>query len=124
VVAIGATSAQSVFGKITPIDKRRGGPIDLDDGIKALATVHPSRPLREPSDLICPAGGVRDFVSSPPAKNISLLDLVETAIERMGPASITEGRFAVVTNVGCGMRWTRAALSTSARLADGEVVWS
>jgi uracil-DNA glycosylase family protein len=46
VVAMGATAAQSVFGKITPINKNRGRPVDLDDGIKAL--VHPSYLLRLP----------------------------------------------------------------------------
>src|SRR5713101_1775357 len=48
VVAMGATAAQSVFGKITPINKNRGRPIDLDDGIKAPVTVHPSYLLRLP----------------------------------------------------------------------------
>jgi uracil-DNA glycosylase len=48
VVAMGATAAQSVFGKITPIGKNRGRLIDLDDGIKALVTVHPSYLLRLP----------------------------------------------------------------------------
>jgi uracil-DNA glycosylase len=48
VVAMGATAAQSVFGKITPINKNRGRPIDLADGIKALVTVHPSYLLRLP----------------------------------------------------------------------------
>jgi uracil-DNA glycosylase family protein len=48
VVAMGATAAQSVFGKITPINKNRGRPVDLDDGIKALVTVHPSYLLRLP----------------------------------------------------------------------------
>src|SRR6202011_3874355 len=48
VVAMGATAAQSVFGKITPINKNRGRLIDLDDGIKALVTVHPSYLLRLP----------------------------------------------------------------------------
>ena len=32
VVAMGATAAQCVFGKITPINKNRGRLIDLDDG--------------------------------------------------------------------------------------------
>ena len=36
----------------------------------------------------------------------------------------TKGRFAIVTNVGQGMRWTRVALLTRALSADGEVVWS
>jgi DNA polymerase len=48
VVAMGATAAQSVFGKITPINENRGRPIDLEDGIKALVTVHPSYLLRLP----------------------------------------------------------------------------
>jgi DNA polymerase len=48
VVAMGATAAQSVFGKITPINKNRGRPIDLDNGVKALVTVHPSYLLRLP----------------------------------------------------------------------------
>jgi hypothetical protein len=41
----------------------------------------------------------------------------------------TEGRFAIVTDVGQGMRWTRAARRNILRgrgadLADGEAVWS
>jgi uracil-DNA glycosylase len=48
VVAMGATAAQCVFGKITPINKNRGRLIDLENGIKALVTVHPSYLLRLP----------------------------------------------------------------------------
>jgi uracil-DNA glycosylase len=48
VVAMGATAAQSVFGKITPINRNRGRLIELEDGIKALVTVHPSYLLRLP----------------------------------------------------------------------------
>jgi uracil-DNA glycosylase len=48
VVAMGATAAQTVLGKITPVIKNRGRLIDLDDGIKALVTVHPSYLLRLP----------------------------------------------------------------------------
>ena len=48
VMAMGATAAQSVFGKITPINKNRGRPIDLEDGTRALVTVHPSYLLRLP----------------------------------------------------------------------------
>jgi DNA polymerase len=48
VVAMGASAAQSVFGKITPIGKNRGRLIDLPDGRKALVTVHPSYLLRLP----------------------------------------------------------------------------
>jgi len=48
VVAMGATAAQSVLGKITPINRNRGRVIDLDHGMKALVTVHPSYLLRLP----------------------------------------------------------------------------
>lgn len=47
VVAMGATAAQSVFGKVTPINKNRGHLIELD-AIKTLVTVHPSYLLRLP----------------------------------------------------------------------------
>jgi DNA polymerase len=50
VVAMGATAAQCVFGKITPINKRRGRLIDLPDDIRALVTVHPSYLLRLPDE--------------------------------------------------------------------------
>jgi DNA polymerase len=48
VVAMGATAAQSVFGKITPINKSRGRLIDLDERTQALVNVHPSYLLRLP----------------------------------------------------------------------------
>jgi DNA polymerase len=50
VVAMGATAAQCVFGKITPVNKSRGRLIDLGEGIKALVTVHPSYLLRLPGE--------------------------------------------------------------------------
>jgi DNA polymerase len=61
VVAMGATAAQSVLGKITPINKNRGRPIDLDDGTRALVTVHPSYLLRLP-DAEARAREYRHFV--------------------------------------------------------------
>ena len=61
VVAMGATAAQSVFGKITPINKSRGRLIDLDDGTRALVTVHPSYLLRLP-DAEAKAQEYRRFV--------------------------------------------------------------
>lgn len=53
VVAMGATAAQSVFGKITQIGKNRGHLIDLDEAgnkTKVLVTVHPSYLLRLPDE--------------------------------------------------------------------------
>jgi hypothetical protein len=35
-----------------------------------------------------------------------------------------EGRIAIVTDVGCGMRWTLWRRKTGGADADGEVVWS
>ena len=48
VVAMGATAAQCVLGKITPINKNRGHLIERDGGMKVLITVHPSYLLRMP----------------------------------------------------------------------------
>ncbi len=48
VVALGATAAQSVIGKATPINASRGRIIELDDGTRVLVTVHPSYLLRLP----------------------------------------------------------------------------
>jgi len=49
-VAMGATAAQCVFGKTTPINKNRGRVIELSDCVKALVTVHPSYLLRLPDE--------------------------------------------------------------------------
>jgi hypothetical protein len=35
-----------------------------------------------------------------------------------------EGRFAVVTDVGSGMRWTLERRKTNGAEADGKIVWS
>jgi DNA polymerase len=50
VVAMGATAAQSVLGKVIPINKNRGRPIASDDGTAVLVTVHPSYLLRLPDE--------------------------------------------------------------------------
>jgi DNA polymerase len=50
VVALGATAAQSVFGKLTPINKNRGRIIELAGDVHALVTVHPSYLLRLPDE--------------------------------------------------------------------------
>jgi uracil-DNA glycosylase len=50
-VAMGATAAQSLFGRATPINKNRGRLIDIGS-CQALVTIHPSYLLRieEPAD--------------------------------------------------------------------------
>ena len=47
---MGATAAQSVLGKITPINKNRGRMIVSDDETQVLVTVHPSYLLRLPDE--------------------------------------------------------------------------
>ena len=49
-VALGGTAALSVFGRAMPILKSRGRIFDLDDGAKAMITVHPSYLLRLPDE--------------------------------------------------------------------------
>jgi DNA polymerase len=48
IVALGATAAQSLFGKAVTISKLRAEPIQLDDGTWIFVTVHPSFLLRIP----------------------------------------------------------------------------
>ena len=47
-VALGATAARSLIGKIVTIGKVRGKPLSLDDGSECWVTVHPSSLLRMP----------------------------------------------------------------------------
>ncbi|RWL22842.1 MAG: uracil-DNA glycosylase [Mesorhizobium sp.] len=52
VVALGATAAQSLLGKVVPIMKMRGEVVERDDGLRVFVTIHPSFILRirEPAD--------------------------------------------------------------------------
>ncbi len=47
-VALGATAARSLFGKVMTIGRERGKPLTLPDGGTAFITVHPSYLLRLP----------------------------------------------------------------------------
>jgi len=47
-VALGATAARSLFGKVITIGKLRGSPQHLPDGSECWVTVHPSYLLRIP----------------------------------------------------------------------------
>jgi DNA polymerase len=49
-VALGATAAQSLFGKAMAIGKNRGAPLKLPDGGECWITVHPSFLLRIPDE--------------------------------------------------------------------------
>jgi DNA polymerase len=50
-VALGATAAQSLLGKIVPVTKLRGTTVKRDDGLKVFITVHPSYLLRIPDEV-------------------------------------------------------------------------
>src|SRR5450759_2007106 len=67
-------------------------------------------------------------------KRINLICPVQPHLQKYSPSlltqiksislavpSHTEGRFAIVTDVGRGLRWTRGALQTNGADADGEV---
>ena len=47
-VALGATAARSLIGKVVTIGKVRGSPIELSDGSECWVTMHPSALLRMP----------------------------------------------------------------------------
>ncbi|MBA2771039.1 MAG: uracil-DNA glycosylase, partial [Sphingomonas sp.] len=47
-VALGATAARSLLGKVVTIGKVRGSPLTLADGSECWVTVHPSFLLRIP----------------------------------------------------------------------------
>jgi hypothetical protein len=96
--------------------------------------------------VICPSGsfltGLSSLISDFP-KNISVPTYPKSILE-LSPSRPTEGRFAIVTNVGHGMRWTRQRQArnvmqggfmqmacersngelTNDVAAYGEVVWS
>jgi DNA polymerase len=46
IVALGATAARSLFGRVITITKVRGQALALDDGTAAFVTIHPSALLR------------------------------------------------------------------------------
>src|SRR5215212_1845155 len=49
-VALGATAARSLIGKVVTIGKVRGAPLKLADGSECWVTVHPSALLRMPEE--------------------------------------------------------------------------
>ena len=71
-VCLGATAAQSLFGRDFRVTKMRGKWLESDVGARAIATIHPSAILRAPSDLR--EAEYRDFVAD--------LSVVAAAIDR------------------------------------------
>lgn len=52
VVALGATAARALFGKVMTISRERGRPLVLPGGGEAWITVHPSYLLRLPDEAV------------------------------------------------------------------------
>lgn len=50
VVALGATAAQALFGRTARVGALRGRPLELEDGVPAIVTMHPSAVLRADAD--------------------------------------------------------------------------
>ena len=91
-----------------------------------LQSPSPLRRLAQPAmsqAVICPTGCFAKTLSSPLAKNISLSPSGKSNL-RLATSRLDKRGVRVVTNVGCGMRWTRQRRKTSGANADGEVVWS
>ena len=74
--------------------------------------------------MICPSGKLSKTLSSPSAKNIRLVLSGKSNPQAFPSRAPQEGRFAIVTNVERGMRWSPWPHRTNAAKADGEVVWS
>jgi hypothetical protein len=74
--------------------------------------------------LICPSGSFEKSLSSPFGKNNSLRATVEAALFILPSRAREEGRIAIVTNVGRGMRWAVLSRETGAPKANGKAVWS
>jgi hypothetical protein len=69
------------------------------------------------------------MISSPKIKNIPLSPVGQINATSSAVSDPQEGRFAIVTSVGCGMRWTfrrqaRVTAPDETAKVYGEVVWS
>lgn len=75
-VALGATAARSLLGKVTTISKLRGEPLMLSDGSECWVTAHPSSILRAPDEEARREG-----------KRLFLRDLkrIKARVEKLGP---------------------------------------
>jgi hypothetical protein len=76
---------------------------------------------------ICPDGQIAAVCFAPLSiayrKNILLYPTGKSSLQAGPSRAHQEGRIAIVTNVGRGMRWTLCMRKTSAGEADGEAVW-
>src|SRR6476620_4669000 len=71
-----------------------------------------------------PVGQITENLSSPHPKKIPLSPSGKSALSARPIPRPQEGRIAIVTDVGCGMRWTRQCRKTNGAEAYGKIVWS
>src|SRR4029079_10011359 len=91
------------------------------DGFRKGST-HPTTPRLKRH--FTPVGQITENLSSPHPKNIPLSPSGKSALPARPIPRPQEGRIAIVTDVGCGMRWTRRRGRRALLAAYGEVVWS
>jgi len=71
-----------------------------------------------------PDGQISAFPVQPHLQKYFAFRLAQISSTTLAVSFPEEGRIAIVTDVGNGMRWTQAARLTKRADADGEVVWS
>ena len=74
VVCLGATAAGALFGRSARVGKLRGRRLELDRGLPALVTIHPSAVLR-----------ADDQLEARRAELLSDLELARDVLEELGP---------------------------------------
>jgi hypothetical protein len=90
-------------------------------GIDAPAKL--AKPLRQKSNFVNAIKAESTVQCSAQKYSARLVGQI-ISISSPRPVPDQEGRFAVVTSVGRGMRWTPQCRKTDDIAADGEVVWS
>ena len=93
-----------------PDDKLRDAHRVLDDAMGfAKRSPHPTHDLLPDGLFDLPDGQISELavtcLSSPPCKNILIFRIPKSVLYVRRPVPL-EGRFAIVTDVGRGMRWT------------------
>ena len=86
-------------------------------GRRAAKLIMRRRTFRRTARVICPSGKsavVRENLSSPPRENIPLGPSGKSSLQ-VRASRLDKRGVRVVTNVGCGMRWTQVAAQDERR---------
>jgi hypothetical protein len=100
----------------------------LLDTVHDEASRRPKKPVRQKTDFPSPFNPIPPVQSSP--EKYSTFVFSEIGVPCPCPVLDQEGRFAIVTSVERGMRWTQSELQRAIRGrtnnidADGQAVWS